>query len=197
MATLSDWLNDFDFKSDFIDPLIDNGWFEFLFPFLLVYAVVLTIMNQVELFKDKKSVKVIIALVVSLFSIAFDIDNEGHTLGSFMMALFPGVTAFSIGILALYIVIAMLGVDLTKFFGKDADENKWIMYLLGILGVGVVIYYYAKGFGWDGYKGSDLQEFLEDPLLYILVIGAAVFYFITKDEPEEKGITKKIEVKEK
>ena len=31
------------------------------------------------------------------------------------------VTAFSMGVLALYIVVAMLGVDLTKFFGDDED----------------------------------------------------------------------------
>ncbi len=40
-----------------------------------------------------------------------------------MSVLFPGVTAFTMGILALYIVVAMLGIDLTKFFGNDDDNN--------------------------------------------------------------------------
>jgi uncharacterized membrane protein YfcA len=182
MTTLSDVLDDFDFRDDFLEPLIDNGWLEFLFPFLLIYAIVITILNNVPMFEDRKPVKVIISLVIALFAIAFPLTDDGITMGEFMAELFPGVTAFTIGILALYIVAAMMGVDLMKFFG-DSKKDPWIKYVLGAVGVLVVVYYYAKGFGYDGFEGSELEEFFTDPLLYILVVFGLVFFLISKDDP--------------
>lgn len=195
MSSLSDWLGDFDFYYDLIDPLIENGWYAYLFPFLLVYAIVLTILTNVPMFRDHKPVRVIIALVFALFAIAFPISDgdcdtyygggfisSGCTLGDFMMVLFPGVTAFTIGILALYIVAAMMGLNLMEFFGNN-DKDNWVKYILGGLGVLVVVYYYAKGFGWDGFEGSWLEDFFTDPLLYILIVFGLVFWMITKEEP--------------
>jgi len=203
MGSLTDRLGDIEF-SDFIDALYDGGWFEYVFPFLLVYAVVLTILNKVEIFDNRKGVRVIIALVLALFSIAFPItgnfdsctvgkfSNDCETLGSMMMVLFPGVTAFSMGILALYIVVAMLGLDLTEFFGKGAKENDYIKYILGGIGLFVVIYYYARGFGWGGFENSDNWLFgqdglLRDPLFYMLIVGGGIFYWISKDDGDPKS----------
>lgn len=202
MGTLSEELANIDF-ANFIDALFYGGWFEYIFPFMLVYAIILTILNNVPIFKDKKPVRVIISLVMALFAIAFPINGDFascgvndtiyhsygcESLGSLMMALFPGVTAFAVGILALYIVAAMLGVDLMDFF-KDKDKNNYLKYVLGGLGVFVVIYYYARGFGWGGFDdhagalswllGPD--GLLRDPVLYILVIVGILFWWITKD----------------
>lgn len=209
MATLSDWLDDFDFARDLIDPLFDNGWFHYLFPFLLVYAILITILNQIPMFKDRKPVKVIIAVVVGLFAIAFPITDGscsspyggsyvagGCTLGDLMMVLFPGVTAFSLAILCLYIVAAMMGFDLMDFFGYYRDNNI-VKYILGALGVIVVAYYYAKGFGWDGWEGSAIEEFFEDPLLYILIVGGLVFWFITKEDEDPQIARLKREERER
>lgn len=184
MGALSDALRDLDFQS-FIWDLEAGGWFEYVFPFMLVYAIIYTILNYVEIFEDKKPVKVIIALVVSLFAVAFPIAESGESLGDLMMQLFPGVTAFSMGILALYIVVGMLGVDLSKFFGNDEDNNNILKYILGGLGLLVVVYYYAKGFGWAGYEGSELQNYIEDPALYILVLFGVFFFWINKDDENE------------
>ena len=73
-----------------------------------------------------------------------------QTLGGLMMTLFPGVTAFSFGILGLYIVAAMLGYDLNNIvkIGKNQDVPI-VTYVLGGLGALIVIYYYARGFGWS------------------------------------------------
>lgn len=203
MGSLSDSLSDIDF-ADFLDALYDGGWFEFVFPFMLVYAVVLTILNKVTIFENNKSVRVIIALVFALFAIAFPITgdfsscNVGYssgceTLGSLMMTMFPGVSAFAIGILALYIVVAMMGVDLMQFFGTNNDNNKFIKYILGGIGLFVVVYYYALGFGWEGFDGDNwlwgYDGILRDPFLYIIAIGIWVFYWISKDDNgnENKG----------
>ena len=200
MGVLTDSLSDMNF-ADFIQGMYDGGWYDFVFPFMLVYAVVLTVLNKVEIFNDKKSVRVIIALVLALFSIAFPITGDYNhcsvgysssgceTLGNLMMSLFPGVTAFSMGVLALYIVVSMLGIDLMKFFGDGEDSNDYLKYILGALGLFVVVYYYAIGFGWEGFDASDNwlwgnDGILKDPLLYILAVGGFVFYFISKDDDQ-------------
>lgn len=192
MGEVSEFFRDVDFKS-FLDALESGGWFEFVLPFMLIYAVVLTILNKVELFKDKKPVRVIIALVFGLFSIAFEIPGSGNeTLGDLMMALFPGVSAFTVGVLALYIVVAMLGVDLTKFFGDGEDNNKFIMYILGALGLIVVIYNYGVGLDWWGDGNYGIWDWLigpggllRDPLLYVLILFGAFFFWVTKDNDEK------------
>ncbi|MEC8221337.1 MAG: hypothetical protein VX028_04640 [Nanoarchaeota archaeon] len=197
MSRLSDWIEDIDFFEG-VNVMLDGGFYHYLFPFLLVYAIVLTIMNKVEIFKDNKAVRVIIALVFGLFAVSFPItDNScyaqgvpavnsyGCTLGDFMIILFPGVTAFTIGILALYIVAAMLGVDLISLLGKDEKNQQIMKYILGALGLIVVVYYYAKGFGFiqDGFTRNNwFFDLLSDPLLYMLIIFGAIFFWISSED---------------
>jgi len=204
MAVISNFFANLRFD-EFIAALFYGGWYQFVFPFMLVYAVVFTILNKVDLFADKKPIKVIIALVFSFFAIAFPITGDAvscglksspqvasgscQTLGDLMMVLFPGVTAFAIGVLALYIVAAMLGVDLVNFFGANEKDNKMIRYILGGLGIFVVIYYYARGFGWFGFSNSNfwLLNLFQDPMLYILIIFGLFFFWVTKDESKSSG----------
>lgn len=191
------------------NALFQGGWFEYVFPFLLVYAIVLTILNNVPMFEKKKAVRVIISLVISLFAIAFPINGNFQscginnsvythsgceTLGSLMMSLFPGVTAFSMAILALYIVAAMLGVDLMAFFGEGSEQNKILKYVLGGVGTLIVLYYYAKGFGWGGFNDMGYLDWLfgpsgllRDPMLYILAIIGILFWWITQDDKESSN----------
>ena len=204
MGVLTDRLSDLDFQN-FLGALFDGGWFDFVFPFLLVYAVVFTILEKVHIFENKKSVRIIIALIFAIFAISFpitgdlnscSIPNYGQgyysggceTLGSMMMILFPGVSVFAIGILSLYIVVAMLGIDLTDFL--DGEKKDYIKYILGGLGFIVVLYYYAKGFGWIGFDDDNwlwgYDGILRDPLLYILAVFGFLFFWISSDDDESK-----------
>ena len=182
MGEVSDFFADIQFE-DVIDGLIDGGWYDFLFPFLLVYAIVFTILNKADIFSGNKAVRVLIAAIFGLFAVAFPISDEGYTLGEFMMVLFPGVTAFTIGVLALYIVTAMLGVDLMDILGNKNSDNQLMKYILGGLGVIVVVYYYAKGFGWLGLDDDFwLWRLLEDPFLYVLLAFVGLFWWVSKDD---------------
>jgi len=198
MATISNFFANLRFDQ-LLAGLYQGGWYQYVFPFMLVYAVVFTILNKVTLFEDKKPVKIVIALVFALFAIAFPVTGDSYTcginlsvnptygcetLGDLMMVLFPGVTAFAIGVLSLYIVAAMLGLDLMNFLGTEKD-NKILKYILGGLGLFVVIYYYARGFGWFGFQSSQtfwLTSLLGDPMLWILIIFGLFFFWVTGDE---------------
>ncbi len=178
--------------SGLINALIDGGWVEFFFPFLLIYAIVLTIMNRADVFKKSKPTRVIIALVFALFSTVFpvsetcDVDVVKHmgycTLGTYMSALFPGVSLFAIIVLCLYIVAALLGRDLTEFFGKD---NNIVLYVLGAIGLIVVGWQWASAFfEFGGGRASDfwLVELLQDPILYVLILFVLLFWWISKED---------------
>lgn len=186
MSTVSDWFRDFDAYGDIIRPLIDGGWLEFVFPFLLVYALVYTISGQIAVLSNK-ALRVILSLCFGLFAIAFPINDAGTTLGEMMSVLFPGVTAISVVILSVYILLALFGFDMADFF-HDA-KYQWVKYILGALALLLVLYYFAKGFGWDGFGaggGSDIEDFLTDPGLYILILIVALLWFLSRDEDPEK-----------
>lgn len=175
----------------FINALIYGGWVEFFFPFLLIYAIVLTIMNRVEVFKGNKATRVIIALVFALFSVSFpvsqtcNIDTTSQlgycTLGSYMTALFPGVSLFAIIILALYIIAALLGRDLTEFLGKG---NNTVIYVLGGIGAFIILWQWGSAF-FDfggGYGDNWFIELLQDPILYIIILFMLLFWWISKED---------------
>lgn len=182
----------------FISDLYNGGWFHIVFPFLLVYAIVFTILNQIELFREKKPVKVIISFVFGIFSVSFPISTtcsyggssfvSGCTLGDLMMMLFPKVTALTMGILALYIIAAMLGVDLVDFLGKDAQNGNIIRYILGGISFLVIGYYFGIGMDWwsNDFRNLWLIDLLTDPLLWVIIVFAFFFWYISKDDEPHK-----------
>lgn len=185
-----DSLSSVDFYG-FINALIDGGWVEFFFPFLLIYAIVLTIMNRVEVFKGNKATRVIIAFVFALFSISFPVSRTCNiettyqlgycTLGSYMAALFPGVSLFAVIILALYIIAALLGRDLTEFLGKD---NNLVVYVLGGIGALIILWQWGSAFfDFGGSYGNNwFINLLQDPVLYILILFILLFWWISKED---------------
>ena len=199
-SAVVDGLSSVDFEG-FIEGLIQGGWIEFFFPFLLMYAIVLTVMSKAEVFKENKAVRVIIALVFALFSVIFpvsstcNIDVEKHldycTLGTYMAGLFPGVSLFAIGVLCLYIVAALLGQDLTTFLG-DGQSNKPLLYILGGIGALIVGWQWLSAFfdidSSSGFWGSDI---LQDPVLYILILFVLLFWWISRDDEEESSVFSK------
>ena len=187
-SRILDEIADVDFVG-FIDALIDGGWVEFFFPFLLIYAIVLTVMNRAEVFKGNKATRVIIALVFALFSVVFpvtdtcDVDIKKHlgycTLGTYMSALFPGVSLFAIGVLCLYIVAALLGKDLTQFMG----DSPYVLWVLGALGAFVIGYQWASAFfDFDVDSDSLFIDIIQDPVLYVLILFGLLFYWISKED---------------
>lgn len=168
-----------------VTDMQSNGWLEFLFPFLLIYALVFTVTEKIDLVRTKKGVRVIIALTVSLFSIAYPITEGGQTIGGLMNSLFPGISAFSIGIIALYIIAGLAGVDLMALFSKDNQDTPYMRYIIGGLGVLFVLFYFARGFGWIS-DGSELYnnwliDFIFDPVLLMLVIFGLLMWWINTD----------------
>jgi len=186
---LTNALNSIDFQS-IINSLRNSGWLQYFFPFLLVYAITYVVLDKIKLFegKEKKPVRVIISLVFAITSIAFDV-TQGHTLGDLLYNLFPGVSALSVAILGLYIIMAMFDVDPMEFTG-DKDIDKYIKITLGVIGVIWLIYYFGLGLGyWNNVNWQDnfVIRLLKDPTLWILVVMYFTFKWISSDETENKS----------
>ena len=185
---VEDFLSDVDFES-VIKVFEKGGWFQYFFPFLLVYAIVLTILEKVKIFEDsddksKKPIRIVIATVFSLVSVAFPVNDSGVTLGDVINQLFPGVSVFAMGILGLYIITAMMGSDLFKFLdGTDEEKNKYIKWTIGGLGVIWVIAYFGDAMGFFEGDLSDniIIDILKDPMLWIIVLMILLFSWINKD----------------
>ena len=98
--------------------LVTNSYYDILFPFLLVFALMHTALGKVKIFKNKdgytsKSVILVISLVISFYAVTFE-TSPGQTIGKLMMMLFPNISALTMGILSLYIVGSILGKNFFK-----------------------------------------------------------------------------------
>ena len=56
---------------DFLSVWEQAGFFSYLLPFLLIFALVFGILTQIQLFRENKAINAIIALVVGLISLQF------------------------------------------------------------------------------------------------------------------------------
>lgn len=132
---------------DFLNELQSQGFFQYLLPFLLIFALVYGILSRIKLFAESKEINGIIALVVGLMALQFDFVPY------FFAELFP-----RFGVALAIILVLLISV------GLFVDPKKgWIMYSL--LGVGILIFilvlvstagalsWQQAGWWYDNWKG--------------------------------------------
>ena len=99
------------------------GVFSYVLPFLLIFAVVFGILMKIKIFEDNRGLNTIIAFVVALMALQFDM------VPLFFAELFPRV---GVALSVILVLIILLGL----FFNKE--DNQVINY--GLLGVAVVVF---------------------------------------------------------
>tara|TARA_Y100000310_G_scaffold302882_1_gene340702 strand:- start:3688 stop:4206 length:519 start_codon:yes stop_codon:yes gene_type:complete len=123
------------------------GVFEFVLPFLLLFAVVFGVLTATHIMGGNKGVNVVIALSVSLLSLRVGMVQD------FFRELFP---RFGVGLAMLIIVVILVGLFIPKEHMKG-----WLIGLgvFGVvIGIGVLIatFYNLNWFGsyfWQDYWG--------------------------------------------
>ncbi len=160
--------------------LFDQGYFTFVFPFLLVYALIFTVLSYVKIFQNKegipfKPILVLISLIFSLVGVTFEI-SPGYRAGDLLMLLFPNISSLTIGILALYIVGSMLGANFFKgLFRKDISA--FVYFAGGIIGLGSVVYYVGLAAGlWNTDPFSALAYWNTILVVAFGIIGAILIF---------------------
>jgi hypothetical protein len=181
MSSITKWFYDFSPK-DFLESLVSGQYYDYLFPFLLIYAMFYTVLGskKISLFqKDNivnKAAIFTISFTVSLFSIYFELPS-GYTIGKLLMMLFPNISTISIAILSLYIVGAMMGKN---FFSGVFDKRNSAFGVLAIAGIslGLVIFYVGIAFGMWDYMPFDEIGMANVVLAVIFIILSVVFFLI-------------------
>ena len=112
------------------------GFFSYLLPFLLIFALIFGILNQIKLFKDNKAINAIIALAVGFMALQFPMVSE------FFSEIFPRL---GVGLAIILVILILAGMFIDP-------KNSGIMYVM--LGIGaiitiVVLVQTAGAIGWS------------------------------------------------
>lgn len=145
----------------FLSALDQYGFFSYVLPFLLIFSIVFGILTMTNIFKENKAVNGIIALVIGLMSLQFDIVPR------FFAELFPRV---GVGLAILLIILIFLGIF--------APGKTGVTYtLLGIAGLILVIVLIktAGSVGWySGNWWSDNWPVVAGAIFILVIIAVIV-----------------------
>lgn len=155
---------------------LDSGYYDILFPFLIVYAFIYAILAKVEIFQSRKtgkpisSVLTVVSLVISWFGVSFEV-SEGYSVGNLMMMLFPNISALTIGILMLYFVGSIVGKNFFKGV-FDKRTGAFVYLAIGGIGLGAVIFYVGIAMGFWNYDPGDIPSYWNFiGAMFLLILG--------------------------
>ena len=137
------------------------GFFSYLLPFLLLFALIFGIMTRVKVFKESKGINGIIAFVVALMALQFDFVPR------FFAEIFPLV---GVGLAVILVIIILLGLFI--------PDQTWATYsLLGIAAIifVVVMINAAGNVGWTaGYWWQDNWPMVVGVIFILAIVGIIV-----------------------
>jgi hypothetical protein len=122
--------------ADFLSKWEQAGFFSYLLPFLLVFALVFGILTRVNIFKDNKVVNGIIALAVALMSLQFQF------VPAFFAQIFPRLGVALAIILAIMIMVGL-------FADPKSNVVNYVLLGIGVITVAVVLIQSAGAVGWQ------------------------------------------------
>jgi len=149
---------------DMLSQWSNAGFFEYLLPFLLIFALVYGIMMRIQIFKDNKSINGVIALVVGLLALQFPMVPQ------FFAEIFPRL---GIALSIILVIMILLGLFLNS--EKDGDPTKYI--LLGVAGIilVVVLVKTAGALGWStGWWWQENWPMVVGAAFILAIIGVIV-----------------------
>lgn len=135
--------------TDLLNNLDQWGFFEFLLPFLLIFALVYAILGQINIFKDNKGASIIVAIAIGFLSLQLGFVS------TFFQTIFP---RFGVALSILLVALILAGT-----FISSEKSYKWIFFGLGGLIFLFVLFssmsswrFYGAGnwnYWWDQYAG--------------------------------------------
>ena len=145
-----------------LQKLADLGFFDYVLPFLLIFALVFGILSTMRIFRDNKAIPGIIALAVGLMALQFGFVPQ------FFSEIFPRA-GVALAVVLVFIILAGLFID---------PERSWINYVL--LGIGAfaaltTLYKSSTVLGWySGYWVGDNLFGLIVLLVFIILVAIII-----------------------
>ncbi len=154
------------------------GVFSYVLPFLLIFAIVFGILSRVNIFGENKGLNAVIALVVGLLSLQFQL------VPLFFSQIFPNL---GVGLSVILIMLILLGLFM------PADKPNSMNYILLSVAAIVFVIIVANSFSSTGYYGfSDIMYFIYAHLSGIvitLIVLIAIGAVIGSSGPKAKPYT--------
>ncbi len=167
------------FGSGGIGGLLSNlqqqGFFQYVLPFLLIFSLVLGILGKINLFGDNKTVNPVLSLVVALMAL------QSNLVSNFFSEIFPKL-GIVLSILLIFLVLGGL------FFRFDTDSPikktvTWILFGLGIFivlsSLNVIDFNFFLGDSW-----------FQNNLGLLIVLGIIAFVVVSSNsKKKDKKLT--------
>lgn len=135
------------------------GVFSYVLPFLILFALISAILNNLKVFKENRMITVIIAFAVSLMALQFDFVPR------FFAEVFPRL---GVGLAVILVVLIILG-----FFIKSEEAG----FKYSMVGIGVIIAIVVL-VSSGGSMGSGIGNYFNDNWDWIILIMVGVAAFI-------------------
>jgi len=122
----------------FVENLRNFGFYNFLLPMLLVFAVVYGILEYVKAFGDNKGVNLIISLCVSLLVLG---GIYTFIPADFFTIFFSRFAVVLVALLAIAILMGFFNIKLEDLMSTDKKTAKWIIFvILAILIITMIVF---------------------------------------------------------
>ncbi|HLC86926.1 MAG TPA: hypothetical protein VJH65_01455 [Candidatus Nanoarchaeia archaeon] len=116
-----------------LDQLAQTGFFSYILPFLLIFALVFGLLSRTKIFEGS-SINGIISLVVALMALQFNFVSI------FFAEIFPRL---GIGLAVILVLLIVVG-----FFSVDKGWMTYVYFILGAIIFVVILINSAGALGW-------------------------------------------------
>ena len=146
------------------------GVFDYLLPFLLIFAVVYGILAATKVFSGNKGVNVVVSLAVGLLSLRFDY------VPLFFSEIFP---RFGIGLAMLIVLMILTALFVPKGWFKGWAGSMWAVGAV----IGIVVIYKASDFlGWNLSNSAWWDQYGSMFFLGLILLTLIIWIFMDKVE---------------
>lgn len=156
------------------------GVFDFLLPFLLVFALVYGILTATNLLGGQKPLNVVIALAIGFMALRLPYVSI------FFSEIFPRL---GVGIVILLVLFLLAGLFI------PADERRFWMWGFGAIAFIIFIVVISQSFDqFSWYSGGIYEEYIGLIIGAVLIIGLIIAVAASGGPPKDSGKPRKLEI---
>lgn len=155
------------------------GFFQFLFPFLLILAIVYGVLNFSLGNVLPRSANGLISIIVAMFAMLFAASNPGIV--EFLTGISGGITVIGSVFLFIVVLLALFGIKVEDVF--KGEKTKYVT-LLAIIAIAIALF---LGAGGTIVPGISVDSDVYTIVFFLIVLVIAVWWLSGTGEKEKGG----------